>query len=246
MAQFFLSGIFYNKLYLYLQTPQYCKDSRQARGLVWVVSVAMALVTGLNAFQVAWHGVTQDRSLQSIYMVEVFDAPPPVLNGVVECLVQSYLAVRASRLFRRSPARQRTFLALVFTLIAVSFTAAVLNSVATASFTYNFQAAVEPFNYAITGALWSSTAAAVDLIISLTLYLKLRTSLRGFSQSTDSAIKRIMVVGIKTAIPTAVLQVLAAVLSIAFGNTSANFSVVWLAFAGKPLNATDPLSPPLS
>lgn len=232
MAQFYLSGIFFNQFYLYLHSQQYKLD-RHGRPLAWLVAVLVGLATACAALQLSWHGVTQDRTFESTFMIEWLDAVGPLLGGLVECVVQSHLILRAARLFRHSKPRRTTFLVVMASLIVTSLLFCVLNCVDV--FGYSHETLdILPFTWAIAGAIWASTAALIGATITITLFLGLRKPVkRKPNASVDTSVKHILEVGIKTAIPTSIAQLMIAVLAITLGRTSYYYSVVWLAFSGE-------------
>ncbi len=56
-----------------------------------------------------------------------------------------------------------------------------------------------PIRYEMLAGLWLACCAAVDLVISLTLYLAIRKSILGFNETTDSAIRNIIKKSVLTA-----------------------------------------------
>lgn len=65
------------------------------------------------------------------------------------------------------------------------------------------------FNSNINMAVWATISAFVDCLISGVLALKLRREIRGFNQVTDSVLKRIIGVALRTAAYTAFFAVVA-------------------------------------
>lgn len=70
------------------------------------------------------------------------------------------------------------------------------------------------FNQAVGLWLWSS--ALVDVSVSVTLFMGLRSKRVGFNATTDSVLSRMIHIAVATASYTAVLAVVGAVLGVAF------------------------------
>lgn len=80
---------------------------------IWTVFILCTLATIINAFECVWHAVDQDRSADELYMISVPDALTPLLTGTIGLVVQSFLTVRASKLFNRRTVWRTAFVAVL-------------------------------------------------------------------------------------------------------------------------------------
>lgn len=108
-----LSGVFFALLANYLASANYRAESRTNRVLVWVVGLLVLSLTVLVSIQGLYHGLNQDRSPASVFMTAISDCPISLFNGAAGSCVQSFLAIRASRLFRRRQWVRRIFLVVI-------------------------------------------------------------------------------------------------------------------------------------
>ena len=88
-------------------------DPTLPRPSIWVAFTLCSVATAINAFEAVYHAVNQDRSAESLYMSTVPDAFTPMLTGTIGIVVQSFLTLRASRLFNRQRMWRALFLAVL-------------------------------------------------------------------------------------------------------------------------------------
>jgi len=55
----------------------------------------------LSPLAAVYHAVDQNRSADSLYMITVPDALTPMMTGTIGLVVQTFLTLRASKLFSR-------------------------------------------------------------------------------------------------------------------------------------------------
>lgn len=70
-VQFILFGALASNFSAYIQTKNYRDDSRANRVFVWVVVALTTAYTGLCAWLACYHGVSQDRSIDALYLETV-------------------------------------------------------------------------------------------------------------------------------------------------------------------------------
>jgi di/tricarboxylate transporter len=68
--------------------------------------------------------------------------------------------------------------------------------------------------------MWSFCAAVVDLVITISLVLVLKSKIMGFSDRTDGVLKKLIQLTISTAVPTTIVAIVGAALAFAFGDDS--------------------------
>lgn len=153
-------------------------------------------------------------------MTTVVDGLSPVLVGNVGAVVQAFLLLRASRLFRGQRVWRTTFLSVVGLLIAVAWVASLGASLANFAFTYGFYDKLGSFSYNTLAGTWLWCSAGTDLAITTCLILGMRRAILGFNENTDNAIRRMMRTSMLTASWTALFGVVGALLSVVFPPSS--------------------------
>ena len=117
MVHFVLYGILVNQFQAYVLSRNHRHDTKFNRVYIWLVVVLDTAHVGVNVYEAYFHGISQDRTANAVFMTTIPDALPPVMVGTIGALVQGYLSVRASRLFARRRVLRGFFLGIVFLMI---------------------------------------------------------------------------------------------------------------------------------
>ena len=112
-----LYGTYMSSFFDYAASSTYRRESRADKALIWAVTVLCSVLTVVVGWQMMLHGLSQDRSVASVYLTNLVDCPHSLLSGLLGVLVQSFLALRASRLFGRRQWAKRFFLVSIFIVI---------------------------------------------------------------------------------------------------------------------------------
>lgn len=112
-----LYGVYISSFADYVASRTYRRESRADKVLIWVVTVLCSGLTVVVGWQTMLHGLSQDRSVASVYLTSLVDCPHSLLSGLLGALVQTFLALRASRLFGRRKWAKRFFLVAILFVI---------------------------------------------------------------------------------------------------------------------------------
>ena len=110
IVHLFLAGLFFAGFFDYLSSRNYRTETPTNRALIWIVFGLCSVLTVVVGWQTMYHGVNQDRSLDSVYMTNLVDCFHSILTGLLGLIVQSFLAIRASRLFGQRKLAKRVFI----------------------------------------------------------------------------------------------------------------------------------------
>lgn len=138
----------------------------------------------------------------------------PLMIGQISALVQAYLVTRASRLFGRRRVWRAVFLGVCGVCIAVGWLASLGASIAFFGFIYGFADKMLPLTFNIFLGIFLCLAAAIDVTVTVTLWLTMRKHVLGFNPATDHALRRIMRLAARTAAYTSIFGVAGAMLAV--------------------------------
>ncbi|KAI5479417.1 hypothetical protein MNV49_003561 [Pseudohyphozyma bogoriensis] len=231
ITHFLLFGCVATNFFNYLGTTLYAeKDSLRTKLLLWGAVCADGLATGVNVWQCFYHGTSQKRDAYSLFMVEKADCVPEFLMGISATLVQLFLAHRAARLFQRRRALRVVFLVVVDFLIFVSFVSSMGTGIAFVYFVLGIDYRLGPMTFNIIAGVFLWVSAGVDLIITVTLVFSLKSHMVGFNETTDSALRRIINLAMRTAAVTTTFDIIGALLSTSFPQSNPYTSDALFAF----------------
>ncbi|GAA5894102.1 hypothetical protein JCM6882_007984 [Rhodosporidiobolus microsporus] len=200
----------------------------KVKAVLWLTFVLLTVHTGLLVLEIAWWIVNVDHTYTNILQGYTWEALPLLSGGLVGFPVQCLLGLRAGMLMRRKAVRW-TFLVCMSALVLFCLTNAIL---ATASSLLWFadENNTVPLDYskAMAFFLWSS--AAVDLSISVALFLTLKDRIASVNPKTDGVLKRIIKTGIQTAVYTGILSFIGAVMSVTYTWSGSKYGMIPYAF----------------
>ncbi|KAL8286720.1 hypothetical protein RQP46_004248 [Phenoliferia psychrophenolica] len=250
ILQVTLWGAVFNSMFTYTATTQYERDPKWTKILLWVVVGLDTAVAFVNFAEIYHYGVSQKRDAATLFLVLTMDAVCPVLIGCCGFLVQGFLALRAARMFklqRYSADVQRYARVVFFGVIGAAMTMSLLASIgATILFVLGnegmdntYKAA--PFTFNNLAGSWMWISAGVDITITCALVFGLRQHLSDFSESTNTLLRNIMSISMRTALYTSLYGLLGAIFGVAFPATKLATSDILLAFT-SPLASLYTLS----
>lgn len=213
MVNIFLFGIALQAYINYSYSSFYQRDSRRTKLLFWVVCVFGLFEIALNVVGIYNYAVSQKRDLMTLEATSMVANLQPTVAGVVAVLVQCFLTHRAGTLFNSRLGRG-IFHGIVGFGILAGILGAICVSAVTFSYTLGRRKALEYLTYNQAVAIWTWSSAAVDIAITLSLFLTLRKHIAGFNQEMDSILVKLMRLGLWTALPSTCLALAAAIASL--------------------------------
>ncbi|BGP42888.1 hypothetical protein JCM10450v2_007006 [Rhodotorula kratochvilovae] len=208
LAQIMLFGVFIQMLFMYWRSGELATHARPAR-IALGASLLLNTVYTAICFQQAYVGaVGQDRTYDALANGDAIWNALPILNGLISVVAERYLAARAGALISSRRVRY-VFWGWVGILIAVVLLGA---SVTTADGVLESDLLI---SYNAGSAIWMFGTAFADLSISLACAWALRSRIRGFNPETDTLLRKLTLIFVRTAAYTTVLSFIAAIILVA-------------------------------
>ncbi|GAA6016463.1 hypothetical protein JCM10207_003872 [Rhodosporidiobolus poonsookiae] len=184
----------------YVASRMYEKALRPVKAMLWVVFVLLTGYIGLAVAEIVTWTITTDRSLGRLYSGYTFESFPGFIGGLIGNIVQSFLMLRASALFR---SRKLRWIFLGFTSLLILFSAItnVFQLVNNWLFFTNHPYITDFNNITTT---WFFSLAAIDILISVSLAATLKQRIGGFNANTDALLRQLAVTALQTAAYTSV------------------------------------------
>ncbi|KAK4048720.1 hypothetical protein OIO90_005713 [Microbotryomycetes sp. JL221] len=219
-VQLILYGFAIAKLSSYFHTKAYRTDPRWLKTLLHATVIACTAQSAISFYSI-WHYSTwQQRDENTLYDQTLADcfATGPV--GIVAVLVQGYLVYRASILFPNQLVRA-IYLVFMGLCILVGLSGAIMYIAC--SFLYRANKPFPPgLDYSMAIGTWLWASAFVDLMITVSLAVVLRSRIMHFNASTDTLLRRLIKLAVQTASYTAILATCGAALAFSFSSDSEN------------------------
>ncbi|GAA5840488.1 hypothetical protein JCM11251_007600 [Rhodosporidiobolus azoricus] len=212
LGQLIFSCYFIGQAQAYLSDPAH---PRKTARKVLITLIVLNVIYGAFMFEEAFVlGVRQKRDVESLLEATLQWNVIPCLAGVVGATAQGFLTVRAGVFFKRKWIRH-LFNAwqglLIFnSLFWAIWTGVMGGIIISAGGDPDINLPV-PWNISV--VIYLCSVASTDIGISVALGLSLRSRIAGFSESTDSVLKQLIWLGLRTAAFTVVLAVPGAVLA---------------------------------
>ncbi|GAA5910589.1 DUF6534 domain-containing protein [Sporobolomyces salmoneus] len=208
-VQFMLFGV------LIRQTISYFEDSKShSRLSKWTAAVVVGLNVIYTAicFEDGYNlAASSDRTVITLFNGSLAWQFLPLLNGLIAATAEAFLTFRAGAFFLNKKAKiafyvwQSALIVLVFFGSIASFVEGVIG------FYDPYTEEAIPYNTAVSIWLWA--CAAADCSISLALAYNLHQRIAHFNAATDSTLRKLILIGLRTAAFTAILSVVGAVMS---------------------------------
>ncbi|GAA6030172.1 hypothetical protein JCM8097_009297 [Rhodosporidiobolus ruineniae] len=211
-------GIFLALFTSYVQTD-FHQHSRRVRAVMWVVFVLVLGCLGMAMEEITGTGISQDRSAELLLVGPAQSNVLPILTAATSSVCQGFLMVRAASLMNNRTCRY-LFGTLTSALILLSVVGAALFSAD--GFLASAGNAYAPLEFTTAIAIWLFGGAAADLSISIAFAWTLRSKIAGFNSNTDSILKRLIIVALRTAAYTSVISLAGA--SVATAVSWSNFN----------------------
>ncbi|GAA6000745.1 hypothetical protein JCM10207_004636 [Rhodosporidiobolus poonsookiae] len=205
----------------------------------WVVFGLVVCCLGISFEEIIDSAASQERSSDKMLAGPAQSNVLPILTGLTGAVCQGFLMMRAATLIPQRWIRY-TFCGFVSCVILLGLSASALFS--GIGFLFVVGADHLPLQYATAVAIWLWSSACADVSISIALAYTLHSRIAGFNPHTDSLLKRLIVVGLRTAAYTSLIAIVGAAVSTAFhASEDIHTSAVGFAFYA-PLPALHAIS----
>ncbi|GAA5858329.1 hypothetical protein JCM8547_004653 [Rhodosporidiobolus lusitaniae] len=185
------------------------KQSKHVLYALFILNFVYSALVFEEAFGLA---VRQDRTIARIIEASYQWNLLPLISGWTSALVQVSLMLRAGRFISNVTCRWVFYVWIALLVTCVLFFSTFTSAL---GFLFNTKGgeAVLFFDFNRAVAIWLSCAAGCDISISLALAYSLRARIAGFNIRTDGLLKKLVWIGLRTALTTTVLSVAGAVVA---------------------------------
>ncbi|GAA6030174.1 hypothetical protein JCM8097_009298 [Rhodosporidiobolus ruineniae] len=211
IAQVLLIGVFLTLFTSYVQTD-FKHHSRKVRAVMWIVFLLTLGCLGMSCEEIIDTGASQERSSEKLFSGPAQSNVLPVLTALTGSVCQGFLMCRAALLINNRTTRY-IFGAFTTALILLSLAGATLFS--GMGFLIVAGSTATPLKYSTALAIWLFSGAAADLAISIALAWTLNSRIMGFNERTDSLLKRLILVALRTAAYTSIISIAGAAIATA-------------------------------
>ncbi|GAA5846221.1 hypothetical protein JCM3766R1_000753 [Sporobolomyces carnicolor] len=208
-VQFILFGILVQQVISYRDELRTHTRLSQATALVvLVLNIAYTAICFEDGYNLA---ASSDRTVITLFNGSLEWQFLPLLNGFIAAAAEAFLTLRAGAFFLDKRAKwifygwQACLIFLVLFGSIASFAEGVIG------FYYPYRNDVINYNTAVSIWLWA--CAAADTSISIALAYTLSQRIAHFNHATDSVLRKLILIGLRTASFTAILSVIGAVMS---------------------------------
>ncbi|GAA5836893.1 hypothetical protein JCM9279_007692 [Rhodotorula babjevae] len=215
LVQILLFGVFLQMLVSYALSGELGLHTRWAK-VALLSSLVLNTVYSAICFQQAYvAGVSQDRTFDTLSNGDVWNLLP-LLNGIISVVSEVFLAARAGALIQNRRVRLAFWAwigaLVVLVLVGSSFTCA-------DGFLYTAGAEESDLIISYNGAqaMWMLSSAVADLSISLACAWSLRARIRGFNPETDTLLRHLSWIFLRTAAYTTILSLITAIILVTYG-----------------------------
>ncbi|GAA5956261.1 hypothetical protein JCM3765_005609 [Sporobolomyces pararoseus] len=152
-----------------------------------------------------------DRTLNTLATGTIESQFLPLFNGLVAASAEAFLTLRAGAFFLNKKAKIAFYAFESCLILLVLFGSIASCAVGVVSFYRPDAPYIMPYNTVVAIWLWSSAAA--DCSISIALAYNLYRRIAHFNEKTDSVLRKLILIGLRTASFTAILSLVAATIS---------------------------------
>ncbi|GAA5836156.1 hypothetical protein JCM11251_007384 [Rhodosporidiobolus azoricus] len=213
LAALYFAGIFTQQAITFYTSGEFTALPRRSSKRVLVALFVLNLIYAGFVFEEAFGlGVRQERTVSKIIEASFAWNLLPLIAGWVGAITESYSAVRAAS-FMTSRLVKRCFF--VWMSILIVMVLAWSTAVCGLGFIFNIKGGEYklPLDWNTAVAVWLSCAAAADLSISVALAWSLQQRIAGFNRSTDSLLRKLIWITLRTAAYVSVLSITGAVVA---------------------------------
>ncbi|ORY92650.1 concanavalin A-like lectin/glucanase domain-containing protein [Leucosporidium creatinivorum] len=207
-AQLFIAGSVYSNALQYWRSLPSSRDSKPLRFAIVAVLLLLSWACVMCVIDIWSWGVSQNRSAQGLEATSVMDAMTPLPAMLVGVLVQSVFVTRAMSLFTNRRIRN-VWTVYMILAITMSFVGGIGTVAMDFRYAFNTVDDALPLNWDIVLSAWMWCSFIVDVSISITMCILLSSRLAGFNERTDSALMSLMYLSIESAVPTAIVALVA-------------------------------------
>ncbi|KAL8291235.1 hypothetical protein RQP46_002213 [Phenoliferia psychrophenolica] len=235
MLHVLLFGLVAQHAFNYRGSEAFKSEARGQRIIFGLVVGMDALASAVSFAQTMTYGTIQNRDVNTLLLGvnQPLDCLPFFLGGLVALIVQLSLAARAAKFFLGRDTLRKVFLWVVGVLAGIAWLGSVCVGFMYALFSAQPEnpLVVNAFYFNIFICIWTSTSAAVDIIITVSLCQVLQSELRGWNLVTDGLLRKVIVLATETGAMTAVTAICAAILSVSFPSTNISKINICFVFA---------------
>ncbi|GAA5993764.1 hypothetical protein JCM5350_000229 [Sporobolomyces pararoseus] len=208
-VQFILFGILLQQSFSYQEEFKFhSKLSKWTAIAVVTMNVVYTAICFEDGYNLA---ASSDRTVITLFNGSMAWQFLPLLNGFIAAAAEAFLTLRAGAFFLNRKAKiafyvwQSSLILLVLFGSITSFVEGVIG--------YWKPYATDPIPYNTAVSLWLWSSAVADCSISVALAYNLHQRIAHFNQKTDSVLRKLILLGLRTAAFTAILSVVGAVMS---------------------------------
>ncbi|BGO94953.1 hypothetical protein NBRC10512_000632 [Rhodotorula toruloides] len=225
-VQFFGFGIFFTLFAVYAATGELRRHQRIGQ-LVLVASLVLNFVyTSFVFYESYITAISQDRGSFALQNGDVAWNALPMLIASITALTEGYLTARAGLLILSRLVRILFFVWMGCLIALVIIGGAV--TTADGVFYYNgAQPGDLAISYSAGTAMYFWGSAVADVSISIACACSLRSRIAGFNSRTDSLLRHLIVLAFRTALYTAVVSLVSAVVSSVYRDSDVRSFVVY-------------------
>ncbi|GAA5882798.1 hypothetical protein JCM16303_002463 [Sporobolomyces ruberrimus] len=208
-VQFILFGILIQQVIEW--GPDFRKHSRLGSwtaGVVFVLNIVYTALCFEDGYNLA---ASSDRTVVTLFNGSVEWQFLPFLNGLIAATAEAFLTLRAGAFFLNKKAKICFYVWQTCLIILVLFgsVASLVEGLIGSYRPY----AEETIAYNTAVSLWLWACAAADFSISIALAYNLNKRIAHFNQATDSVLRKLIMIGLRTASFTTILSVAGALMS---------------------------------
>ncbi|GAA6042121.1 hypothetical protein JCM8097_003117 [Rhodosporidiobolus ruineniae] len=229
-VQILVYGLFAALFIQYCSSGELARHNRTARAALWISLFLNTFYTGFCFYEAYIAAVSQDRTYFNLANSDAVWNVLPMLNGVITALTEGYLASRAGALIPSKSLR------IVFWIWMAALIAVVLfgSAVTTADGVFYLQGAEDgslAISYNSANSIWLWASAVADISISSACAYGLMSRVASFNVVTDSLLRRLTLIVVRTAAYTSLLSIVGAICLVIWSDDNNNAFIpiaLWL------------------
>ncbi|GAA5923755.1 DUF6534 domain-containing protein [Sporobolomyces koalae] len=208
-VQCLLFGIFLQQIISYRdELGSHSRLSKYAVATVLVLNLVYTAICFEDGYVLA---AGSDRTVIWLLNGSAIWQALPLLNGVIASTTEAFLTIRAGGFFENRKAKCIFYVWQSCLIILVLFGSFASFAQGLIGYYRPYEVEVIPYNTATSLWLWASAAA--DCSISLALAYWLNRRIANFNEVTDSVLRKLIMIGMRSAAFTAILSVAGAIMS---------------------------------
>ncbi|BGP25431.1 hypothetical protein JCM10295v2_004355 [Rhodotorula toruloides] len=201
-----LFGVYVVLHWNYVTSDLYPRLSSSVKATLWAVFLLATAYEVVQAADTLYWMVTANHKIEHISNGVALDSVIPLVAACVAAPVQCLLAIRAGTLVRTRWIRW-VFYSVVGVGIVAAFAGAVLMCATYLMYLVGNIENIAPLSYNTTASLWLWASAFVDVAVSVSLSITLSRRIQGFNDTTDTLLRKLIKVSLKTAAYTTFLAI---------------------------------------